>query len=141
MPQSKEAIFNDFVNLVTQQGWGVVYTRDPRHDVPPDCGFLRVRFPGEVLFTSVGLVKFRTREEGVTACQVFAERRTEPLEWQINFPRTPLQTFPSPTFAEAHALTQSRWRRWQRALRAWWPVRSRHGQGQLGRLGNMPDTE
>ncbi len=126
MPQSKEQLFNDFVQLVTQQGVGVVYIRDPRQDVPPMCGFIRVRLPGETLFTSVGIVTFRTREEGVTACEVFAERSEVPLEWQMNFPRASPQTFSSPTFAAAHALAQSRWLRWKRALRAWWPAWSHH---------------
>ena len=126
MPQSKEQLFNDFVNFVTQHGWGVVYTRDPRQDVPSDCGFIRVRLPGEVMFTSIGTMKFRTREEGMTACQAFAEHSETPLEWQMNFPRTAPQTFSSPTFAEAHALAQSRWYRWKRALGAWWPSGSRH---------------
>jgi hypothetical protein len=127
MPQSKAQLFNDFVQFVTQHGWGVVYARDPRQDVPPDCGFIRVRLAGEVMFTSVGIVKFRTREEGVAACQTFAERNGTPLEWQMNFPRTSSQTFSSPTFAEEHAIAQSRWCQWKRALRAWWPLGSRHG--------------
>ncbi len=126
MPQSKEQLFNAFVQFVTQRGWGVVHTRDPHQDMPPDCGFIRVRLPGEVMFTSVGLVRFRTREEGVTACQAFADRSETPLEWQMNFPRMPPQTFASPTFAEEHALAQSRWCRWKRALGAWWPSGARH---------------
>jgi len=127
MSQSKEQLFNDFVHFVTQRGWGVVHTRDPRQDVPPDCGFIRARLPGEVLFSSVGIVRFRMPEEGMAACRVFAERSETPLEWQMNFPRTPPQTFSSPTFAEAHALAQSRWCRWKRALGAWWPSGSHHG--------------
>lgn len=127
MSQSKEALFNAFVQWVTQHGWGIVYTRDPRQAVPSDCAFIRVRCPGEVLFTSVGLVQFRTPEEGVTACQRFAEGSTEPCAWQMNFPRTSPQTFASSTFAEAHALAQSRWYRWKSALRAWWPTGSRSG--------------
>src|SRR5262245_64559373 len=98
MPQSKEQVFNDFVQFVTQYGWGVVYTRDPRQDVPPDCGFIRVRLPGEVMFTSVGIVKFRTRAEGVAACQAFIERSETPLEWQKNCPRTAPQAFLSTKF-------------------------------------------
>jgi hypothetical protein len=129
MSQSKEQLFNDFVQLVTQHGQGVGYTRDPHRDVPPECGFIRVRLPGERIFTSVGIVKFRTREEGVTACEAFAEHSEAPLEWQMNFPRASPLTFSSPTFAEAHALAQSRWLRWKRALRAWWPSGSRHVAG------------
>jgi hypothetical protein len=129
MPQSKEQLFNDFVQFVTQHGWGVVHTRDPRQDVPPECGFIRVRLPGEASFTSVGIVKFRTRKEGVTACKTFAEYSEAPLEWQMNFPRASPQTFRSPTFAEAHAVAQSRWLRWKRALSAWWPSWSRHATG------------
>ena len=129
MSQSKEQLFNDFVQLVTQHGQGVVYIRDPHRDVPPECGFIRVRLPGERIFTSVGIVKFRTREEGVTACEAFAAHSETPLEWQMNFPRASPQTFSSPTFAEAHAVAQSRWLRWQRALRAWWPPWSRHVAG------------
>ena len=125
MSQSKEQLFNDFVQFVTQRDWGVVYIRDPHRDVPPECGFIRVRLPGEAIFTSVGIVQFRTREEGVTACETFTERSATPLEWQMNFPREYPKTFASPTFAEAHALAQSRWLRWKRALRAWWPSGSR----------------
>jgi hypothetical protein len=73
MPQSKEEFFNAFVQWVTQDGWGFIHRRDPRQAVPPDCAFIRVRCPGEVLFTSVGMVQFRTQEAGVTACQMFAE--------------------------------------------------------------------
>ena len=126
MPQSKEQLFNSFGQFVTQHGWGIVYTRDPRQDVPPDCGFIRVRLPGEVMFTSVGMVKFRLQEEGMAACQAFAEHSETPLEWQMNFPRTPPQTFSSPTFAEEHAIAQSRWCRWKRAQGSWWPTGSRH---------------
>ena len=126
MSQSKEQLFNDFVQLVTQHGQGVVYIRDPHRDVPPECGFIRVRLPGERIFTSVGIVKFRTRAEGVTACEAFAACSEVPLEWQMNFPRASPQTFSSPTFAEVHAVAQSRWLRWKRALSAWWPPWSRH---------------
>ena len=126
MPQSKEQLFNDFVQFVTQHGLGVTHIRDPRQDVPLECGFIRVRLPGEAIFTSVGIVQFRGREEGLAACKAFAERSAAPLEWQMNFPREYPKTFTSPTFAEAHALAQSRWLRWKRALRAWWPSGSRH---------------
>ena len=129
MPQGKEQLFNDFVQFVTQHGWGVVSHATRAREVPPDCGFIRVRLPGEVMFTSVGIVKFRTQEEGVAACQAFAERSETPLEWQMNFPRIPPQTFSSPTFAEEHTLAQSRWCRWKRTLGAWWPSGSRHGAG------------
>ena len=60
MPQSKEQLFNDVVQFVTQYGLGVIHTRDPRQDVPPECGCIRVRLPGEAIFTSVGIVQFRT---------------------------------------------------------------------------------
>ena len=129
MPQSKEQLFNDFVQFVTQHGLGVIHIRDPRQDVPPECGFIRARLPGEAIFTSVGIVKFRTREEAVTACETFAEHSEVPLEWQMNFPRADPKTFSSPTFSEAHALAQSRWLRWKRALRACWPSWSRHIAG------------
>ena len=62
-------LFDALVVFVTQHGYGEVYARDPRQEVPADCGFVRFRTPGGVLFTSVGLVKFRTREDGVTACK------------------------------------------------------------------------
>jgi hypothetical protein len=129
MPQCKEQLFKDFVQLVTQQAWGIVYIREPRQDVPPDCGFVRMRLPGEQLFTSVGMVRFLTREEGMAACKMFAERSTEPLEWQMNFPHLPPQTFASPTFAEAHAVARSRWRRWLVLV-----------QGRLRRRHNVPVT-
>jgi hypothetical protein len=79
-----------------------------RQDVPPDCAFIRVRLPGEVLFSSVGIVRFLTSQKGVAACRVFAERSETPLEWQMNFLRMPPKTFSSPTFAEEQALAQSR---------------------------------
>jgi hypothetical protein len=61
-------LFDELVHFVTQYGYGEVYTRDPRQAVPADCGFVRFRTPGGVLFTSTGLVQFRTRGAGVTAC-------------------------------------------------------------------------
>jgi len=106
-----DQLFDEFVCFATQHGYGERYTRDPRQAVPPDCGFVRFRTPGGVLFASAGLVKFRTREEGVTACQTFAECSATPMEMQMNFPRAAPHTFSSPTFAEAQAVTQSRWRR------------------------------
>ena len=57
-------LFDALVHFVRQHGYGEVYTRDPRQEVPADCGFVRFRTPGGVLFTSAGLVKFRTREDG-----------------------------------------------------------------------------
>ena len=114
-----DQLFDEFVHFVTQHGYGEGYTRDPRHAVPPDCGFVRFRVPGGVLFTSTGLVKFRTREEGVTACQTFAARSAAPMEVQMHFPRAAPHTFASSTFAAAQAATQRRWHRWTRALGAW----------------------
>jgi hypothetical protein len=114
-----DQLFDAFVHFVTQHDYGERYTRDPRQAVPPDCGFVRFRTPGGVLFTSAGLVKFRTREEGVTACQAFAARSATSMEVQMNFPRAAPHTFSSPTFAAAQAATQSRWQRWKRALGAW----------------------
>ena len=121
MAQGTAQLFDTFVHFVTQHGYGEQYTRDPRQAVPTDCGFVRFRTPGGVLFTSAGLVKFRTHEEGVTACKAFAEHCGTPMEVQMNFPRASPHTFASPTFAEAQAATQSRWRRWKRALGAWRP--------------------
>jgi hypothetical protein len=119
MAKVTDQLFDEFVHFVMQHGYGEGYTRDPRQAVPPDCGFVRFRTPGGVLFTSAGLVKFRTREEGVTACKAFAEHCGTPMEVQMNFPRVSPHTFASPTFAEAQAATQSRWHRWKRALGAW----------------------
>jgi len=112
-------LFDALVHFVTQQGYGEVYTRDPCQEVPPDCGFVRFRTPGGVLFTSAGLVKFCTREEGVMACKAFAEQSRTPMEVQMNFPRASPHTFASPTFATAQAATESRWLRWKRAWGAW----------------------
>jgi hypothetical protein len=112
-------LFDALVHFVTQQGYGEVYTRDPRQEVPPDCGFVCFRTPGGVLFTSAGLVKFCTREEGVMACKAFAEQSRTPMEVQMNFPRASPHTFASPTFATAQAATESRWLRWKRAWGAW----------------------
>jgi hypothetical protein len=114
-----DQLFDEFVHFVMQHRSGERYTRDPHLVVPPDCGFVRFRTPGGVLFTAAGLVKFRTREEGVTACQAFAARSAAPMEVQMHFPRAAPHTFSSPTFAAAQAATQSRWRRWTRALGAW----------------------
>ena len=75
MPKSREQLFDDFVQFVTQHGYGAVYTRDSHQSVPPDCGFLRFRAPGGTIFTSAGTVKFRTREGGVTACNVLYHTR------------------------------------------------------------------
>src|SRR4029434_5838063 len=80
-------LFDELVDFVRQHGYGEVYTRDPRQEVPADCGFVRFRTPSGVLFTSAGLVKFRTREDGVTACKAFAARSATYMEVQINFPR------------------------------------------------------
>ena len=77
--------------------------------------------PGGGLYTSAGIVQFRQREEGFTACQTLVEHHDDPLELQMNFPGETPRMFTSPSFAEAHALTQSRWRRWKRAVGAWWP--------------------
>src|SRR6266542_4240144 len=74
-------------HFVTQHGYGVGYTRDPRQAVPPDCGFVRFRTPGGVLFTSAGLVKFHKRGRGGTACQAFAALSATPMEVQMDFPR------------------------------------------------------
>jgi len=38
----------------------------------------------------------------------------------MNFPSESSQTFASPTFANDHAVAQSRWLRWKRAVGAWW---------------------
>ena len=58
-----DQLFDEFVHFVTQHRSGERYTRDPHQAVPPDCGFVRFRTPGGMLFTSAGLVQFRTREE------------------------------------------------------------------------------
>lgn len=120
MLKLKEQLFDDFVHFVVQHGSGDVYTRDPHQAVPPDCGFVRVRYPGGTLFTSAGIVKFRTREEGLAVCKAFVEHRDEPIELQINFPRESPQNFPSPTFAEAHEVAKNRWRRLKRSFDSWW---------------------
>jgi hypothetical protein len=120
MPKVKEQLFEDFVKFVAQHGYGEGYTRDPHQAVPPDCGFVRFRYPGAVLFTSAGIVKFHKQEEGVIACKTFVESSNEPIELQMNFPRESPQNFPSPTFAEAHEVAKSRWRRLKRSFGTWW---------------------
>src|SRR5215475_1121285 len=82
MVKAMAQLFDELVHFVTQHGHGEVYTRDPRQEVPPDCGFVRFRTPGGMLFTSAGLVKFRTREGGVMACKTFAEHCETPMEVQ-----------------------------------------------------------
>ena len=121
MPKGKEQLFADFVHFSARLGYGAGYQRDPHQSVPPDCVFLRFRYPGGGLFTSAGIVQFRQREDSFTACKAFVERSDEPMELQMNFPSESPHMFASPTFAEAHALAQSRWRRWKRAVGAWWP--------------------
>jgi hypothetical protein len=81
---------------------------------------VRFRYPGAVLFTSAGIVKFHKQEEGFIACKTFVESSDEPIELQMNFPRESPQNFPSPTFAEAHEVAKSRWRRLKRSFGAWW---------------------
>ncbi len=121
MPKVKEQLFADFVHFTAIHEYGAGYQRDPHQSVPPDCIFLRFRYPGGGLFTSAGIVQFRQREDSFTACKAFVECSDEPMELQMNFPSESPHTFASPTFAEAHALAQSRWRRWKRTMRAWWP--------------------
>jgi hypothetical protein len=93
---------------------------DPRQSVPSDCVFIRFRYPGGGIFTSAGIVQFRQRADGVTACKAFVEGHGEPIELQMNFPSESSQTFASPTFAADHVVAQSRWLRWKRAVGAWW---------------------
>ena len=62
-----DQLFDEFVHFVMQHRSGERYTRDPHQAVPPDCGFVRFRTPGGVLFTSAGLVQFRTWEEQTTS--------------------------------------------------------------------------
>jgi hypothetical protein len=123
MPKGKDQLFADFGHFVVTQDYGAVYQRDPRQSVPPDCGFIRFRSPGSGLFNAAGIIKFRQRDDGVKACQAFVASSDEPLELQMNFPSETPRNFASPIFAEAHADAQSRWRRWKRAVRAWWPAR------------------
>ena len=120
MPTGQEQLFEDFVHFAAKQGSGAVYQRDPHQAVPPGCVFVRFRAPGEGGFTSAGIVQFRQREEGFTACKTFVASRDKPIELQMNFPRELPQNFPSPTFAEAHQVAMSRWLRWKRALGCWW---------------------
>jgi hypothetical protein len=121
MPKDKEQLFEDFVKFLTQQGYGEGYTHPQNQSVPPDCGFVRFRYPGATLFTSAGLVKFHKREDGCTACQAFAESSDEPIELQMNFPKEVPHNFSSPTFAKEHAIAQSRWLRLKRSIGSWWP--------------------
>ena len=120
MPKEKEQLFADFVHFTATQGYGEAYIRDPRQSVPPDCVFIRFRYPGGGIFTSAGIVQFRQRADGVTACKTFVESHGEPIELQMNFPSESSQTFTSPTFAKDHAVAQSRWLRWKRTVGAWW---------------------
>jgi hypothetical protein len=120
MPTVQEQLFEDFVHFAATHGSGAVYQRDLHQSVPPGCVFVRFRAPGEGSFTFAGIVQFRQREEGFTACKTFVASRDKPIELRMNFPREIPQNFPSPTFAEAHQVAQSRWRRWQRALGSWW---------------------
>jgi hypothetical protein len=107
MPTVQEQLFEDFVHFAATHGSGAVYQRDPHQSVPPGYVFVRFRAPGEGSFTFAGLVQFRQREEGLTACKTFVASRDQPLELRMNFPREIPQNFSSPTFAEAHQVAQS----------------------------------
>jgi hypothetical protein len=120
MPTVQEQLFEDFVDFAARQGSGAVYQRDPYQSVPPGCVFVRFRSPGEGSFSLAGIVQFRQREEGFTACKRFVASRDKPIELRMNFPCEIPQNFPSPTFAEAHHVAQNRWLRWKRALGSWW---------------------
>jgi hypothetical protein len=120
MPTGQEQLFEDFVHFAAKHGSGAVYQRDPHQSVPPGCVFVRFRATGEGSFTSAGIVQFRQREEGFAACKTFVASRDQPIELRMNFPREIPQNFSSSTFAEAHQVAKSRWRRWQRALGSWW---------------------
>ena len=118
-PTGQAQLFEDFVHFAAQHGSGAVYQRDPHQSVPPGGVFVRLRAPGEGRFTVAGIVQFRQREEGLTACKTLVASRDQPLELRMNVPRAIPQNFPSPTFAEAHQVAQRRWRRWPRALGSW----------------------
>jgi len=120
MPRERKQLFEDFVKFIAQHGYGEGYTRAPHQYVPPDCGFVRFRYPGALLFTSAGMVRFHMPEEGLMACKTFVENSDEPIELQMNFPRESPQNFPSPTFAEEHEAAQSRWLRLKRSFGLWW---------------------
>jgi hypothetical protein len=115
MPTVQEQLFADFVHFAAQHGAGAVYQRDPHQSVPPDGVFVRFRAPGAGSFPAAGIMQFRQREEGLTACQTFVASRDHPIEVRMNFPRELPHNFSSPTFAAAHQVAQRRWRRWQRA--------------------------
>ena len=57
MPRGKKQLFEDFVKFIAQHGYGEGYTQDPHQYVPSDCGFVRFRYPGALLFTSAGVVR------------------------------------------------------------------------------------
>jgi hypothetical protein len=116
MPIGQEQLFEDFVHFAATHGSGAVYQRDLHQSVPPGCVFVRFRAPGEGSFTFAGIVQFRQREEGFTACKTFVASRDKPIELRMNFPREIPQNFSSPTFAEAHQVAKSWWRRWATRL-------------------------
>ena len=120
MPRGKKQLFEDFVKFIEQRGHGEGYTRDPHQYAPPDCGFVRFRYPGALLFTSAGMVRFHTQAEGFRACKTFVEKSDEPMELQMSFPRESPQNFPSPTFAKEHEAAQIRWLRLKRSFGLWW---------------------
>jgi hypothetical protein len=113
-------LFEDFVTFIAQHGYGEGYSRDPHQYVPSDCGFVRFRYPGSRLFTSAGMVRFRTQEEGFMACKTFVVHSDEPIELQMSFPRESPQNFPSPTFAREHEAAQYRWLQLKRSFGLWW---------------------
>lgn len=101
-PTGQAQLFEDFVHFAAQHGSGAVYQRDLHQSVPPGCVLVRLRAPGERSFPFAGIVQFRQREEGLTACKTLVASRDQPLELRMNFPHEIPQKFPSPTFVEAH---------------------------------------
>ena len=78
MPKEKEQLFADFVHFTAIHGYGAGYQRDPHQSVPPDCVFLRFRYPAGGPFTSAWIVQFRqrpiliSRGQGVQTRRVYA---------------------------------------------------------------------
>lgn len=120
MPKGNDQLFADFGYFTVTHGYGDVYQRDPHQSLPLDCGFIRFRYPGGGIFNAAGIIQFRQRQDSVAACEAFVACSDEPLELQMNFQSETPRNFPSPTFAEAHAMAHSRWRRWKHAVRALW---------------------
>jgi hypothetical protein len=85
MPKGTDQRFADFGHFVVTQGYDEIYQRDPRQAVPPDCGFIRFRFPGSGLFTKACQVFVYEVDEQIGAIPKHPEAHLWPSMVQCSF--------------------------------------------------------